>query len=175
MASVDEVLAAMETPEEAERVILTIDEDLRIVTIPGIALVIGAEGDRDVNRIWFKMDRKYRGTDLEGFTPRVNYNSAAGNAYFYMPTDKTVDEKSILFSWLVGRGAAEKKGTVEFSICMQLLKGDVTLKEFNTTTATMQCLQSIHDENAEKEASSEAYSAVLGKATCGMAVLGMEA
>ena len=87
MANVDEVLATMDTPEEAEKVILVIDEDLRVVTIPGIALVIGAEGDKDVNRLWFKMNRMYRGTDLSGFTPRVNYNNAVGKPYFYVATD----------------------------------------------------------------------------------------
>ena len=34
MANVDEVRATMDTPEEAEKVILVIDEDMRVVTIP---------------------------------------------------------------------------------------------------------------------------------------------
>lgn len=60
MTTVDELFAAMSAPK-ADRVILTIDEDLRIIDIPNLAVVIGAEGDKDVNRLYFKMDRLYRG------------------------------------------------------------------------------------------------------------------
>lgn len=172
MANVDEVLATMDTPEEAEKVILVIDEDLRIVTIPGIALAIGAEGDKDVNRLWFKMNRTYRGTDLSVFTPRINYNNAAGKPYFYVSSDMTIEGNSLLFSWLVGRSAAEEKGTVEFSVCMQLLQDSAVVKEFNTTTATMQCLRSIHEANALNDASDVANSATLGSTELGTSVLG---
>lgn len=172
MANVDEVLATMDTPEEAGKVILVIDEDLRVVTIPGIALVIGAEGDKDVNRLWFKMNRVYRGTDLSGFTPRVNYNNAAGRPYFYVASDMKAEENSLLFSWLIGRSAAEEKGTVEFSVCMQLLQNGAVVKEFNTTTATMQCLRSIHEADALNDASDAANSAVLGRAIFGKMILG---
>lgn len=58
----------MDAPK-VDRVILTIDENLRIIDIPNLAVVIGAEGDKDVNRLYFKMDRLYRGTDLAAFTP----------------------------------------------------------------------------------------------------------
>ena len=172
MANVDEVLATMDTPEEAEKVILVIDEDLRVVTIPGIALVIGAEGDKDVNRLWFKMNRMYRGTDLSGFTPRVNYNNAAGKPYFYVSPDMTVEGDSLLFSWLIGRSAAEEKGTVEFSVCMQLLQDGGVVKEFNTTTATMQCLRSIHEADALNDASDAANIVTLGHTELGTSILG---
>lgn len=172
MTNVDEVLATMNTPEEAEKVILVIDEDLRVVTIPGIALVIGAEGDKDVNRLWFKMNRMHRGTDLSGFTPRVNYNNAAGKPYFYVSSDMTIEGDSLLFSWLIGRSAAEEKGTVEFSVCMQLFQDGAVVKEFNTTTATMQCLRSIHEADAMNDASDAANGAVLGRAIFGKMILG---
>lgn len=51
MTSIDEILAAMDEADEDGRVILVIDEDLRIITVPNIALVIGAERDKDVTRL----------------------------------------------------------------------------------------------------------------------------
>ena len=44
MTTVDELFAAMDAPK-VDRVILTIDENLRIIDIPNLAVVIGAEGD----------------------------------------------------------------------------------------------------------------------------------
>ena len=84
----------------------------------------------------------------------------------------TVEGNSLLFSWLIGRSAAEEKGTVEFSVCMQLLQNGAVVKEFNTTTATMQCLQSIHEADALNDASDAANSAVLGRAIFGKMILG---
>lgn len=172
MASIDEVLATMAEPGEDTRVILTIDENLRIVTIPSVALVIGAKGDKDVNRIWFKMNRNYRGTDLHEFMPKVYYTNAAGEQYYYVCTDMSVEGDSILFSWLVGRNAAAETGTVTFGICMQRTADGTVKQEFNTTTATMQCLQSACNEDAENDAPEQEGVMVLGAATLGRIVLG---
>ncbi len=173
MATVDEVLATMDTPEEAEKVILVIDENLRVVTIPSKAIVIGAKGDKDVNRIWFKMNRYYRGTDMGGFTPRVNYTNAAGKHYFYLPTDMVCEDgKNLVFSWLIGDKAAEANGSVTFSVCLRQMNGDDVIKEFNSTIATVQCLVSIHEADAPNDASGAANSAVLGRAILGKMILG---
>lgn len=172
MASAEELLAAMSEPGEDERVILTIDENLRIVTIPSVALVIGAKGDKDVNRIWFKINRYYRGTDLNGFMPKVYYTNAAGERYYYESTDARLEEGHILFSWLIGRKAVEETGTVEFGVCMQRLSGGEVLKEFNTTIATMQCLQSACDGEAECDGPGLSATLILGSGTIGYARLG---
>jgi hypothetical protein len=119
MTTVDELFAAMDAPK-VDRVILTIDENLRIIDIPNLAVVIGAEGDKDVNRLYFKMDRLYRGTDLAAFTPRINYINAAGKNYYYDATDLTVEGDSLTFSWLIRAQAAEVSGTVEFSVWVSL-------------------------------------------------------
>ena len=172
MASVEELLASMSEPEEQARVILTIDEDLRIVTIPGIALVIGAEGDKDVNRLWFKMSRNYRGSDLAGFTPKINYNNAAGGHYYYISTDMELKGDSLIFSWLISDKAAEERGTVEFSVCMQKYEDDELVQEFNTTTASMTCLKSIHEKEAKDDTPINGMFAFLDTAVLDEAFLG---
>ena len=139
MTTVDELFAAMDAPKVV-RVILTIDENLRIIDIPNLAVVIGAEGDKDVNRLYFKMDRLYRGTDLAAFTPRINYINAAGKNYYYDATDLTVEGDSLTFSWLIRAQAAEVSGTVEFSVCMRQYAEKELVAEFNTTTSSIRSI-----------------------------------
>ena len=172
MANVEEVLAAMDEPGEDTRVILTIDENLRIVTVPSVALVIGAKGDRYVNRIWFKINRNYRGTDLSDFEPKVYYTNAAGQRFFYTCTDITLEGECMLFSWLVAGNAAVETGTVIFGVCMQRTVGGILLQEFNTTTAEMRCLQSACDGDAENDTPRKNDDMVLGNSFIGLMVLG---
>ena len=163
MTTVDELFAAMEAPK-VDRVILTIDENLRIIDIPNLAVVIGAEGDKDVNRLYFKMDRLYRGTDLAAFTPRINY--------YYDATDLTVEGDSLTFSWLIRAQAAEVSGTVEFSVCMRQYAEKELVAEFNTTTSSMKCLKSIHKEDAKNDSVYSGTFAVLDEAIFDEALLG---
>lgn len=172
MASAEELLAAMSEPDEDERVILTIDENLRIVTIPSVALVIGVKGDKDVNRIWFKMDRNYRGTDLSEFIPKVYYTNAAGEKYYYQVWDSRIEGKNLLFSWLVGRDAAVETGTVEFGVCMQRLIAGSVVQEFNTTTATMQCLKGACNQDAGNDSAGQDVIAILDNMVLGQRILG---
>lgn len=171
MTTVDELFAAMDAPK-VDRVILTIDENLRIIDIPNLAVVIGAEGDKDVNRLYFKMDRLYRGTDLAAFTPRINYINAAGKNYYYDATDLTVEGDSLTFSWLIRAQAAEVSGTVEFSVCMRQYAEKELVAEFNTTTSSMKCLKSIHKEDAENDSVYSGIFAVLDEAIFDEALLG---
>lgn len=170
MTTVDELFAAMSAPK-ADRVILTIDEDLRIIDIPNLAVVIGAEGDKDVNRLYFKMDRLYRGTDLAAFTPRINYINATGKHYYYDANDLTIEGDSLTFSWLIRAQAAEASGMVEFSVCMRQYNGTDLLAEFNSTTASMKCLKSIHKEDAENDSNYSGIFDVLDQAVLDQAVM----
>ena len=170
MTTVDELFAAMSAPK-VDRVILTIDENLRIIDIPNLAIVIGAEGDKDVNRLHFKMDRFYRGTDLMPFMPRINYINAAGKNYYYDATDLTVEDDSLTFSWLIRAQAAEASGTVEFSVCMRQYAEKELVAEFNTTTASMKCLKSIHRGDAENDSNYSGTFAVLDQAVLDQAVM----
>ena len=172
MASVDEMLEEMAEPGENARVILTIDENLRIVTVPSVALVIGVKGDKDVNRIWFKINRNYRGTDLSAFVPRIYYTNAVGEKYYYQSLDSHVEGESLLFSWLVGRDAVSAIGTVEFGVCMQRLVSGTVVQEFNTTTATVRCLKGACDDNAGSDSSGQDVIAILGNMTLGQMILG---
>lgn len=66
--NVDEVLAKMDAPDANEEEIqYIIDENLRVISIPPLGVVLGVEGDKDVNSVKFKMVRYYKGIDLSKF------------------------------------------------------------------------------------------------------------
>ena len=117
MASVDEVLAGMSEPDpEEEELCFVINRDLRIIDIPERGRVLGVEGDKDVNRVRFKMPRYYRGTDLADFDARIYYENADSEQNVAAAEDKRVGNDEIRFTWVVGADALEMRGIVRFMV-----------------------------------------------------------
>lgn len=172
MVNIDELFAMMSEPELDETILLTMNENTRVIAIPDEAIVIAAEGDKDVNRVQFKMNRYFRGLDLADFSARINYKTALGNYYYYIVDDLVAWGDYIVFSWLVSDHAAEADGTVEFSICMQLMSGEDVVREFNSTIAKAKCLSSVHDDQAEDDNPIIGTIAILDDAVLDSVVLG---
>lgn len=135
MASIDEVLAGMDDPElEDEELCFVIDRDFRVIAIPERGAVLGVEGDKDVNRVRFKMPRYYRGTDLSDFDIRVHYENADGDRFAADAEEKTVGNDSIRFTWVVSADALATRGSVRFMV--KLLRKDTdgkVMQAFGTT------------------------------------------
>lgn len=111
-----------------------IDGDLRVIAVPERGVVLGVEGDKDVNRVRFRMNRNYRDTDLSGFNIRINYRSAKGKINYFPVTEKTVTDDAIYFVWLVGADTVAAKGTIYFVARFFTAEEDGTItQEFNTT------------------------------------------
>ena len=128
-----------------------ISEDLRTITIPSGQDILGVMWDLDVRRVWFTLPRECDGTDLSDFVPYVNYVNALGESGFHRSNDLTVDEDLLTFSWIVGRRACAKDGTVTFSVALKKFDddGETSLKEFNTTTTTMRVLQGLDSTGSD--------------------------
>ena len=130
-----------------------IDEDLRVVAIPERGVVLGVEGDKDVNRIRFKADRMWRGNDMSQFDLRINYENAEGDVNFYTVVNKTVDGDTLTFEWLVAADAVRYKGDVHFIVVALITEDGVIKNAFHTTLGTAKCLQGLSvDEAAEQPA-----------------------
>ena len=145
MATVEEVLNDMSTADvigSAANIEYLIDNELRIITIPQNGVVLGVEGDKDVNVVHFKMPRMYRGLDLgEGFNIRVNYANAKAELGYFAVVRPDVTEDSISFEWLLGSHALMYVGEIKFAV--SLIKSSVDgriEKKFNTTLGKAQCL-----------------------------------
>ena len=144
MASTEEVISTLLADDYIHSSIqFLIDENMRTVTVPPEGVVLGVTGDKDVNRINFKMVRYYDGLDLSTFQIRINYVNANGDANYYQVTDTTIEDDSILFTWLVSSDAAAYKGTVSFAARLYTVEGTNVKESFNSTIATAEVLEGI--------------------------------
>lgn len=144
MASTEEVLSTLLADDYIHSSIqFLIDENMRTITVPPEGVVLGVTGDKDVNRINFKMVRFYDGLDLSTFQIRINYVNANGDANYYQVTDTIVEDDSILFTWLVSSDAAAYKGTVSFAARLYTVEDTNVKESFNSTIATAEVLEGI--------------------------------
>ena len=145
MVDLDKQFAEMaDVSEEDTAYDFVIDEDLRVIAVPERGVVLGVEGDKDVNRVRFRMNRYYRGTDLSDFNIRINYRPAEGEINYFPVTEKTVQDEKISFVWLVGADAVATKGTVYFIARFFTAEenGDI-VQEFNTTLGNARTLEGL--------------------------------
>lgn len=143
MATVDELLAA-ETTESDDELSFLIDEHLRIITVPERGVVLGVEGDKDVNRVRFRMNRYYHGSDLSSFQIRINYQNADGEVNYFTVSEKTVDTDTFSFVWVVDADAVMTKGTVLFVVnCFTADSSGVVQKAYHTTLGAASVLEGL--------------------------------
>lgn len=144
--NVDEVLAKMDTLDTNEKEIqYIIDENLRIISIPPLGVVLGVEGDKDVNSAKFKMVRYYKGIDLSKFEIRINFANANGDLSYYTVKNLTVTDDTLTFEWLVGYLVTQYKGTVRFVVRMIMTDsstGEVQ-QAFDTTIGEARSLEGL--------------------------------
>lgn len=144
--NVDEVLAKMDTLDANEKEIqYIIDENLRVISIPPLGVVIGVEGDKDVNSVKFKMVRYYKGIDLSKFEIRINFANANGDLSYYTVKNLTVTDDTLTFEWLVGYLVTQYKGTVRFIV--RMITTDASTGEvqqaFDTTIGEARSLEGL--------------------------------
>ena len=151
MATLEQVLSDL--PEEEylyDDIQFLIDEDLRTVTIPPDGVVLGVNGDKDVNRVNFQMPRYYNGFDMSLFKYRVNYKNANGDLNFYDVKDVTIKDDIIYFTWLVDRNAAAYIGEVYFVVRLYKTDGTKVTQNFYTSLNNAKVLEGLQvDENLE--------------------------
>lgn len=144
--NVDEVLAKMDALDASEEEIqYIIDENLRVISIPPLGVVLGVEGDKDVNSAKFKMVRYYKGIDLSKFDIRINFVNANGDLSYYTVKNPTVTDDTLTFEWLVGYLATKYKGTVRFVVRMITTNsstGEVQ-QAFDTTVGEARSLEGL--------------------------------
>lgn len=151
MDNLDEILNAEPEPEEDEALDFIIDEDMRVIAVPDKGVVLGVEGDKDVNRIRFRMNRYYRGTDLADFDIRVKYRNPEDERNYFVVSDKTVTDSTITFVWVVAADATACKGTVWFAVSFFTAKEDGVIGQcFNTTLGQAKSLEGL-DVDAEAD------------------------
>lgn len=130
--------------------VITVDFVTRKINIPETITFLGVESDDDILPLHFKMPKTYQGVDLSTFDANINYLNAKGEGDVYDITDAKVEGEYILFTWKVGRFAAQYAGNVQFNICLKEMdKADPTIitRELNTTIAKLQVLPGLETDD----------------------------
>ena len=133
---------AAQTEDAEDELCFVIDEHLRVIAVPERGVVLGVEGDKDVNRVRFAINRYYHGSDLSKFVIRINYENADGDRNYFTVTEKTVDETQLGFIWTVASDATACRGTVRFVVnCFIASASGVVSKAYHTTLGTARVLE----------------------------------
>lgn len=153
MATVEEVLADTSQLDYLDDDIqYVIDEDLRTIMIPSDGVILGVQGDKNINRVNFQMPRYYNGFDMSEFDVRVNYKNANGDKNFYIVKDATVRGDMIYFTWLVDPYATAYIGMVQFVVRLFKLDEENGDHIFYTTHNSAEVLEGLMvDEQLTEE------------------------
>lgn len=133
MATADELIMQITGEDYHEDLQFIIDENLRTIAIPKDGVVLGVCGDKDINRVNFRMNRYYNGFDMSEFNIRINYINANGEPNYFVVSDIQVDVEYIIFTWLVEAHATRYVGEVSF--CVRLFtesEGKIDSQFFST-------------------------------------------
>ena len=155
MSTTDELLEEMledaeeyATPVTDDDLQFWIDEHLRVISIPKNGVVAGVEGDKNVNKIKFGMNRYYHGFDMSTFSGRILYSNAKGNKNYYNITDMQASGSAITFSWLVDADAVQYMGKTAFVVYLFKTQGSELRQKFYSTLATLKVLEGMEVDSA---------------------------
>lgn len=160
----DEMLKEMEEEQKelyGEETFCTIDPETRTISVPPECQLLGAEGDKLVERIPFRCpkiigDNKDLSKDFVLF---INYQNANGDPGAYKVEDMQVDGDDITFSWLLGEKVTAYKGNIQISFAA-IIPGDTSedpdKNRWNTTINSdctcldgLECTQQVADSNPD--------------------------
>lgn len=138
---------------------ITVDPELRELILPSEKLVLGINGDVEVNAVQFQLPLTYRELELKKLTPRINYVNPNGDAYYY-ETVMESDESNCYFIWPITPDITAYTGHVRFSLTLYQTEGDNILHKFNTRSATGRVYTGFE---VEKQVTPEQQQTLLGK------------
>lgn len=138
---------------------IIVDPELRELILPSEKLVLGINGDVEVNAVQFQLPLTYRELELKKLTPRINYVNPNGDAYYY-ETVMESDESNCYFIWPITPDITAYTGHVRFSLTLYQTEGDNILHKFNTRSATGRVYTGFE---AEKQVTPEQQLTLLSK------------
>ena len=138
---------------------ITVDPELRELILPSEKLVLGINGDVEVNAVQFQLPLAYRELELKRLIPRINYVNPNGDVNYYESTMES-DESNCYFIWPITPDITAYTGHVRFSLTLYQTEGDNILHKFNTRSATGRVYTGFE---AEKQVTPEQQQTLLSK------------
>ena len=165
----DELLEEMQREAElyaSETPVCIIDPDTRIITVPTEYQLLGVEGDKKVERIYFQCpkvvgDNQDLSQDYQLF---INYQNANEELDAYKIDDMEVDGENITFSWLLGENVTKYKGNILFAFGAIKPGDDVDDPDKNRWNTTINsdctCLIGLESTRAVGESNPDALAQI---------------
>ena len=125
---------------------ITVDPELRELILPSEKLVLGINGDVEVNAVQFQLPLAYRELELKKLTPRINYVNPNGDTNYYETVMKS-DESNCYFIWPITPDITAYTGHVRFSLTLYQTEEGTILHKFNTRSATGRVYTGFEAEN----------------------------
>ena len=138
---------------------ITVNPELRELILPSEKLVLGINGDVEVNTVQFQLPLIYRDVEMKNLTPRVNYVNPNGDANYYESTMES-DESNCYFIWPIAPDITAYTGHVRFSLTLYQTEGGAILHKFNTRSAVGRVYTGFE---AEKQVTPEQQQTLLSK------------
>lgn len=138
---------------------ITVDPELRELILPSEKLVLGINGDVEVNAVQFQLPLTYRELELKKLTPRINYVNPNGDTNYYESTMES-DESNCYFIWPITPDITAYTGHVRFSLTLYQTEEGTILHKFNTRSAVGRVYTGFE---AEKQVTPEQQLTLLSK------------
>lgn len=138
MATVDELLSAEpESLYQDVNNIIVVDTEARQLIVPPAEVVLGVACDDRAERKYFRCPIAVSSdVNIKKCNVHVVYKNANGDLHRWPADDVTYDGDFAIFSWLLTEEVLLAAGSVQFSLCICEMRGDMTIREWHTTPAT---------------------------------------
>ena len=124
---------------------LTIDSNLRKITVPQQLYNIGVAGDHLCEEIFFECPRYFDGNDLSEHDCVVRYVNAGKEYGEFNVTNMTVNDDSLLFGWKIDNYVTRYSGVINFTVQFNTVLDGIKY-QWQTTPAQLNILAGLNIE-----------------------------
>lgn len=122
--------------------VLTVDNNLRTISIPANVTLLGVTNDNNVHELVFAIPQSYNDIDLSDYTVYVNWMNANGEVgVAETETLESADPTIMLRKWIVGSDPCKYAGDCKFILCLKS-NGN----EYNTQQAKLPVYKGIESD-----------------------------
>ena len=125
---------------------LTIDSNLRKITVPQQLYNIGVAGDHLCEEIFFECPRYFDGNDLSEHDCVVRYVNAGKEYGEFNVTNMTVNDDSLLFGWKIDNYVTRYSGVINFTVQFNTVLDGIKY-QWQTTPAQLNILAGLNIEH----------------------------
>lgn len=122
--------------------VLTVDNNLRTITIPADVTLLGVTNDNNVHELVFAIPQTYNDIDLSDYTVYVNWMNAGGEIGVTETEVVQSDDPIVMLrKWIVGVDPCKYAGDCKFILCLKYGEN-----EYNTQQAKLPVYKGIEPD-----------------------------